>query len=196
MLDAALDAFAELGYDGASTRAIAGRAGVNQGLIPYYFGTKENLWHEAVDRAFNDMAEELGDVLGDDPPPPSQRLEQVIRGVVRFFGRRPEFAQLMNDEGKREGPRMRWIVDRYVKPMLEAMENVIEHAGSASRFPRDLDTLHVFYIFVGAATQLFHQSAEFHRLSGRRPTAPPVIETHADALVSLFVGPPRRKTKS
>jgi len=196
MLDAALEAFAELGFDGASTRAIAGRAGVNQGLIPYYFGTKEKLWREAVDRAFADMAAELGDVLGDDPPPPRERLEQAIRGIVRFSGRRPAFTQLMSDEGKREGPRMRWIVDRYVKPMFAAMEGLIEGAGSASRFPSDLDPLHAFYIFVGAATQLFHQSAEFHRLSGRRATETEIIETHADALIALFVGPPKRKTKS
>ena len=51
ILAVALEAFSELGFDGASTRTIAARAGVNQGLIPYYFGTKETLWREAVDRA-------------------------------------------------------------------------------------------------------------------------------------------------
>ena len=199
MLDVALEAFAELGYDGASTRAIAGRAGVNQGLIPYYFGTKEKLWREAVDRAFAEMAEELGDVLGSEPPPPRERLEQVIRGVVRFVGRRPAFAQLMSDEGKRETPRMRWIVDHHVRPMFDVLEQIVGETGTVGRLPENLDPLHVYYIFVGAATQLFHQSAEFRRLSGRSPTDPEVIETHADALVALFVGPTprsRRRRKS
>ena len=36
-------AFAEFGYDGASMRAIARDAGVNQAMISYYYGSKEGL---------------------------------------------------------------------------------------------------------------------------------------------------------
>jgi len=43
ILDAALHEFAEKGYAGATTRSIAGRAGVSNGLIDKYFGTKDNL---------------------------------------------------------------------------------------------------------------------------------------------------------
>ncbi|MAI26274.1 MAG: hypothetical protein CMN75_09590 [Spirochaeta sp.] len=59
MLDAALGAFSELGFDGASTREIASRAGVNQGLIPYYFGSKQGLWREAVGRSFTQLQSEV-----------------------------------------------------------------------------------------------------------------------------------------
>jgi AcrR family transcriptional regulator len=38
-------AFAEFGYNGASMRAIAREAGVNQAMIAYYFGSKEGLLH-------------------------------------------------------------------------------------------------------------------------------------------------------
>ncbi len=196
MLDAALEAFAELGYDGASTRAIAGRAGVNQGLIPYYFGTKEKLWREAVDRAFAEMRSELGAAFAEDELPPRRRLEEMIRGVVRFVGRRPAFVQLMSDEGKRDGPRMRWLVDRHVRPTHETFAEVVRDSSSAIRLASDLDAVHAYYLFVGAATQLFHQSAEFRRLTGKNPADEAVIEAHADALVALFVGGPNRRTKS
>ena len=67
ILDVALEAFSELGFDGASTRTIAARVGVNQGLIPYYFGTKETLWREAVDRAFSELRSGVGDLeIGDE----------------------------------------------------------------------------------------------------------------------------------
>ena len=36
-------AFAEYGYNGASMRAIARDAGVNQAMIAYYYGSKEGL---------------------------------------------------------------------------------------------------------------------------------------------------------
>jgi AcrR family transcriptional regulator len=47
LIDAALDAFGINGFDGASTREIARRAGANLAAIPYHFGGKEGL-HRAV----------------------------------------------------------------------------------------------------------------------------------------------------
>ena len=47
ILVAALQAFAEKGYDGATTREIASRAGVNLGLLQYHFGGKPKLWQAA-----------------------------------------------------------------------------------------------------------------------------------------------------
>jgi AcrR family transcriptional regulator len=192
MLDVALDAFAELGYDGASTRTIANLAGVNQGLIPYYFGTKEKLWREAVDRAFADLsaglalAQEEG-AAAQGEPGASARFELLIRRFVRFAARRPAFARLMNAEGKRDGPRMRWIVDRHVRPVFEATRVLASQASQVAAMPPGVDASHTFYILVGAATQLFHQGPEYRRLTGNDPTDEAIVEAHADALVALFV---------
>jgi AcrR family transcriptional regulator len=48
ILETALTLFAAEGFDGASTRAIATRAGVNLPAIQYYFGSKEGLYHAAI----------------------------------------------------------------------------------------------------------------------------------------------------
>lgn len=45
---AATDEFAENGYDGATMRAIATRAGVDAALVHHYFGTKADLFTEIV----------------------------------------------------------------------------------------------------------------------------------------------------
>lgn len=47
LIEAALDAFGRNGFEGASTRDIARRAGANLAAIPYHFGGKEGL-HRAV----------------------------------------------------------------------------------------------------------------------------------------------------
>jgi TetR/AcrR family transcriptional regulator, regulator of cefoperazone and chloramphenicol sensitivity len=44
LLAAAIDVFGRLGFDGASTRAVADAAGVNLQAIPYYFGSKDGLY--------------------------------------------------------------------------------------------------------------------------------------------------------
>ena len=51
ILDAAIVAFAESGLEGASTRAIAAAAGVNQPLLNYHFGSKDALYLECAQAA-------------------------------------------------------------------------------------------------------------------------------------------------
>lgn len=48
MLHTALDLFGRHGFDATTTRMIALAAGVNLGAIPYYFGSKENLYTDAA----------------------------------------------------------------------------------------------------------------------------------------------------
>src|SRR5258706_4412034 len=47
LLDSALHEFAASGFDAASTRAIAARAGVRQGQLTYHFESKVVLWRAA-----------------------------------------------------------------------------------------------------------------------------------------------------
>lgn len=49
ILDAARAEFAENGYDRATIRAIARRAGVDPALIHHYFGTKDELFAASID---------------------------------------------------------------------------------------------------------------------------------------------------
>src|ERR1700749_2832653 len=50
ILDAAVAAFAEVGYDAAHTRLIAERAQVKLPAIAYYFGSKEGLFRAVIQR--------------------------------------------------------------------------------------------------------------------------------------------------
>jgi len=52
ILAAAVDKFAEAGYDGVGVREIAGAAGVTAMLVNRYFGSKEQLFVEAVETSF------------------------------------------------------------------------------------------------------------------------------------------------
>ncbi|MFC6018240.1 TetR/AcrR family transcriptional regulator [Plantactinospora solaniradicis] len=61
ILNSAVAAFTRAGYDGAGVREVAGDAGVTAMLVNRYFGSKEQLFAEAVDRAFAPRT-----VVGDD----------------------------------------------------------------------------------------------------------------------------------
>jgi AcrR family transcriptional regulator len=82
ILEAALDVYAEHGYEGATNKEIASRAGVTPGLIYFYFPSKEDLLYAAFEHQADyvfaqlDLASELEN---DDPP------EQILRGIVERF---------------------------------------------------------------------------------------------------------------
>ena len=186
ILTAALDVFAERGFEGARVRDIAERAGANLGLLTYYFGDKEQLWKAAVTRAFTELGEELGGLLsaGDDD---LGELERTVRHFVRFVARRPAFMQLMNDEGKRDGPRMRWLADTHVRPFYDAIRARIERAQARGVLP-PMAGVHLHYVVLGAAGLIFSQRAECRRITGVDPTDPAFAEAHADAVLRLLLG--------
>jgi AcrR family transcriptional regulator len=205
ILAAALEAFAELGFDGATTRGIAQRAGVNLGLIQYYFEGKENLWRAAVDRAFDELRGGLDDVRPDsaaldDVPPDSVALDdrertlRLIRGFVEFVARKPEFVRLMHDEGKRGGERMRWLVDHHVRAFYEVTQELLRRRLGA--LPEGIELLNLHYILVGAITLLFHQAQECKYLTGVDPSDPVVVESHVRALELLLLGPSQQENAS
>ena len=184
---AALEAFAERGFDGARTRDIATRAGVNQGLITYHFSSKEKLWKAAADRIFALLGEEFGtrlEALNDVEP--VARLRAVTRHFVRFAAAHPELHRFMVQEGKSDGPRLQWLVDRHVRPLYEASRRLVEAAQGEGALPRT-DPVHLHYILIGAVTHLFVNAAEVRRLTGKDPMRKDMIEAHADAVVSVLL---------
>lgn len=189
LLAAAVDLFSERGYDGASTRDIEAAAGVNRGLIAYHFGSKEELWKEAVDgvflesrkdyEGFSEVAEGLS---------PRARLEFVIRAFVRFCARHPELHRIMVHEGKTRSWRIEWLVERHVRPYFELTKSAYEAARAAGLAPA-LPHEHVHYVLVGAAALAFAVGTEFELVTGKRSDTRQAVEAHADTMIALVLGP-------
>ncbi len=77
LIAAAVEVFAQRGFDGATTREVATRAGVNEGLIQRYFGGKAGLLQAIVG---NLCSEKLTACR---MAPPSDSLKSEIATVLR-----------------------------------------------------------------------------------------------------------------
>ncbi|MBM4265510.1 MAG: DUF1956 domain-containing protein [Deltaproteobacteria bacterium] len=188
ILAAALESFAELGFDGASTRAISDRAGVNQGLITYHFASKLALWQAVVEQLFGELRDAFTErVRALEDADPATQLRLLIRHYVRFAAQRPELHRLMVQEGKHDGPRMQWLVDHHVRPLYELSTGLIAAAQAHGVAPK-VPPVHLHYILIGAVAHLFVVAPECRRLTGQDPLSPESIEAHADAIVALLVG--------
>lgn len=188
---AALEAFAAAGFDGASTREIAARAGVTQQLITYHFGSKLALWKAVADRIFGELGVRLDarrrGLAGVDGDTVDRLL---VREFLGFGAERPELARFMMHEGGRRGPRLRWLVDRHLRPLFERTRERLLAAQQRGSVVAG-DPWLLAYLLIGA-TMLFAQSAEFELLTGRDPTDPELREAHAELVLRLLApGAPR-----
>ncbi len=87
MLAAALDVFAEQGFEGAKTKEIAELAGVAQGLIYFYFRSKEELFLAAFEHHAARALTQLNfDTQRESDEPPEDVLPQIISRFVDVMG--------------------------------------------------------------------------------------------------------------
>jgi TetR/AcrR family transcriptional regulator len=209
ILDAALAEFAAHGFEAASTREIAARAGVHQPQINYHFDSKEALWQAAVDHLFALVDAELGERVDTSttepaaatatgtPPSPSPPLDPVaefasaIRTFVRAAARYPELNRIMVQEATSPSDRLTWIVERHVRHRYELVTRAWERLRAEQLVP-PLDPTIVFYSLVGAASLLYANAPEARLLTGRDDLVDDaLVDAHADALVGMFLSTTR-----
>jgi AcrR family transcriptional regulator len=111
ILAAAQRQFAELGYDRTSMRSIADQAGVDQRLVAYFFGSKQQLFMAAVELELPpDIAETIPDVFSGSRRTVGSRLARrivalleeprtraQIVGAVRAAASEPEAARMLKE---------------------------------------------------------------------------------------------------
>ena len=83
ILQVAEKLLAEVGFDGASIRAIASEAKVNIAMISYYFGSKEKLLEALIIHRTSSMKIQLENIYRDDLTP----LEKVDRLIDLYISR-------------------------------------------------------------------------------------------------------------
>ena len=186
LVEAALQEFAAHGFEGATTREIARRAGVALAALPYHFTTKEALWRAAADRIFARLSETFrARMTGLDGVDLTTRLRLVLRDFVRFAAAHPELHRFMIQEGMRESARLAWLVETHVRPMYEAVRAMIEAAQREGLAPIGRPE-HLHYMLIGAASSAYALSAEFELLTGVPANREALVAEHVAALERMF----------
>jgi TetR/AcrR family transcriptional regulator len=187
IIEAALRAFGDAGFEGALTRDIAQSAGVQQPLINYHFGSKEGLWRAAVDHLFGQLETSVADakprLAALDP---RDALAAVLELFVHFNADHPELARLMIKEATARSRRLEWIIARHVRPSFEAVLGLVRQAQRHGSL-YGIEPASAYYLFMGAATSVFVMAPAFELLTGNDAFSPERRAAHAAALVRLFL---------
>jgi len=137
LLQAGLEVFAKCGFEAASTRMLASKAGVNLAAIPYYFGGKEGLYHAVIqaitDRIHRHMQpaiERAQALLEDEHASKSEILDllgMMLPGPIALFAS-PEaryFGPLIANEQQQPTSAFPILYEGYVRRVHEIAARLV-----------------------------------------------------------------------
>ena len=186
LIDAAEIEFAAHGFDAASTRSIAERAGAHQPQINYHFSTKERLWQSTVDRLFL----ELDASLVDGPGTAVDRwtMALLVGRFIRFSAERPALNRIINLEASAPTARLDWLIERHLAPRFDLVAGAWA-ALRAGGQGADLTVEEVWEIITSFGALHFANAPMLRRLGDGHEVT---VEQHIDRTLSLLaLGPSR-----
>ncbi len=139
IVDAAVEALAEVGYAKASMGEIAKRAGISRGLISYHFASKTDLLVQVLTSGYVDGAEFMGPRI-DAAVTPRDQLLAYVRSNLEYMRVHPQrmvaVVEIIMGAGPEGLPGINPVeTDRLI---LEPLESLLRAGVEAGEF-RELD---------------------------------------------------------
>ena len=160
ILKAATKVFARYGYEGGSVEKISKAAKSFDRMIYYYFGSKEGLFIAVLEEAYRRMndAESRLDL---DTGNPLEALQSVIRFVVGYYRKHPDFVTLLNTENLHKGKHISKSMRarEYSSPAVSVIEKVLAAGVASQEFRADLRARDLYLLI--ASMGYFYQSNRY-----------------------------------
>lgn len=126
IIEAAERLFAGVGYDSTSVRDICQEAQVNVAMINYYFGSKEGLLKEMIERKSAMMRGRLESLIQDKAMPEREKLQLVMSNMVdRMFTHRPFALSVIREITKVNQPEIRKMILGLFMPNFQFLRELI-----------------------------------------------------------------------
>jgi AcrR family transcriptional regulator len=140
ILDVAEKVFAELGYDGASTRLISGEANVNMAMLNYYFGSKEGVFLAIFERRISSFQSVLLSIGNDDSTNSWEKLDKYIESYVDRVVNNNCFHVMLNREISKS--KKTDLTDQITKILMKnvtVFQDIIDNGIKNGEFNKDVD---------------------------------------------------------
>lgn len=188
ILKAALQEFAQEGMSGARTDHIARAAHVNKALLYYYFKDKEELYGAVLDQVFSGLSERIVEVLERDLPP-REKVLAYAGAHFDYIASSPLYPRVVQREmmraGRKGSPHIRRIVERYLRPILARLAELLR-AGMESGDFRRVDAMHFVFSIVAMNVFYFSSAPVLTLMTQGDPLAPEAIAARRAAVLDLI----------
>ena len=184
ILAAAEEVFANQGYRGATTAAIAAKAGLPKANVHYYFGTKEALYHAVLEDILGLWLGELDRIT--EANDPAAALADYIRAKIVHSRERPLASKVYANEMIRGARHTRDFLKNELRSLVKDKAKVLEAWATAGKM-EPVDPVHLFSI-IWAATQHYADfEVQVGALVGRRQLAARDYDEAAETIVRMVL---------
>ena len=186
LLPLALEAFADLGYEGASMRALCRRLGVSHNLLHQRFGSKDRLWYAAVDHGFASLGSDLvSDSTADHYEDDLERLRFLMVRWLEITAASPALVRIINQEASAGGKRLDYMFNRYIQPVTDVVTQFLHRLERQGRVRHlDAGTWHFLVVHGAGGPLSLHGLA--HRF-GTEPATPEEVSRYATDVVDVLL---------
>jgi AcrR family transcriptional regulator len=137
ILRAAIEVIGEDGYEGASTRDMAARAGVSVAALYYHFPSKLDLLREFLDEAYDVTLARIDRRLARTDPAPEAQLDELVATLIASH-LHDEFAQLASTVAFREYTRLnepdRRAIEQKRQGLLHLVTDILDRGIAEGTF--------------------------------------------------------------
>lgn len=151
ILQAAESVFAERGYGGTTTAAIAEAAGLPKANVHYYFGTKKALYDAVLDNILSLWLGPMQDIQEDADP--ATALTAYVAEKMRYTRERPSASKVFANELLHGAAHLEDHLKGELKDLVEEKASVLRSWMDQGRI-RPIDPVHLFFL-IWAMTQTY-----------------------------------------
>ena len=184
ILAAAEQVFAETGFAGATTAAVALRAGVPKATVHYYFSTKEDLYRAVIDRVMVQWTQ-TGDSITADADP-ATALSTYVAAKIRVSRTWPLASRIFANEMLHGAPNIEDYLSGGVLRWVEEKGAVLEGWARAGKIA-PVNVRHLFFA-IWAATQTYADfEPQVRIVLGRRALKPADFEDATRTVTAMVL---------
>jgi TetR/AcrR family transcriptional regulator len=184
LLEAAEWIFAEQGFKGATTAAIARRAGVPKANLHYYFATKEALYRAVVERVLTAWLAAAGSFDTSDDP--AEALAAYIGAKMDLARAMQLGSRIWSAEIMRGAPIIQDFLDTTLTQWVSSRERVVRRWVAAGKL-KPIEPRVLFYMIWATTQQYANAAHEIATLNGGRPLDDAAFERAKRQVIETIV---------
>lgn len=193
ILDASEELFFKLGFEGASTRAIAKIAKVNMAMINYYFGSKEGLFASVIIRLLQEFGVQLVDIDRMEISNKEKFYKIIDIYIERIFMRPETFLLIYRELNLVRNEEMVQLISERVYQNYNAMTQLLLHGIEAGEF-KPVDVRMVMATVQGVVNHIILSPKKINEMSGLGFDSEPMklktiqtTQSHIKSLLDLLL---------
>lgn len=145
ILAAAIEEFAERGSSGVRVDSIARRADINERMLYYYFGNKDQLYLAVLEEVYGEF-NRAEHALKLDALPPLDAVAALAHFVWDYYAEHPALIQLINNENLHEAKSMRQSTEirQQVSPIVELLAETLKRGEVSGEIRTGIDPVNLY----------------------------------------------------